>query len=101
MRLSAILPSTASIDNHTLHFYLFTCGRNHKEFAAMIAMPGKAAKYPFSFSYELLDYTMDVGKGRRNTPITCLRPSRAQVAGPEGGRISTKSTATRSSARSR
>jgi len=26
-------------------------------------MPGKAAKYLFPFSYQLLDYPMDVGKG--------------------------------------
>ena len=29
----------------------------------MSAMPGKAAKYLFPFSYHLLDYPMDVGKG--------------------------------------
>jgi hypothetical protein len=29
-------------------------------------MPGKAAKYLFPFSYQLLDYPMDVGKGGAN-----------------------------------
>jgi hypothetical protein len=47
----------------TLHFYLLTCGRNAEEFAAMSAVPGKAAEYLFPFSYQLLDYPMDVGKG--------------------------------------
>ena len=66
-----------AIYNHALHRYLLARGRNAKEFAAMSAMPRKAAKYLLPFPHHLFDDPMNVGKRsakRANHLLKTLAP---------------------------